>query len=119
MLSLLKAKVVRGDKGYVPVFDQVSGNKVGQIYNDDPVWVVDLSKLSPEQQEQFQFSKHWQIFNQAGRPYYIQYPECWMEISHIELEAVIPEPAPAPEGGWVAYDLKIENGVLYLKPKEG
>ena len=37
--------------------------------------------------------------------------EYWIELSHLKAVA----PAPEPSGEWVAYDVKLEGGKLYLK----
>jgi hypothetical protein len=119
---LLDAKVVGGSGGpnndSVPYKPQVGGATAGMILNNDPIRVVDLSRCTDAEKKMFSFSNHWQIFNAAGRPYNINFSECWMEASHIALTAApVPEPEPEPEpepGGDV-----IDHEVVYELFQDG
>jgi hypothetical protein len=113
-VKLLNAVVIGGTGGtndnQVPFKAQVGGAVIGMLDNDKPVKIVDLSLCTEAEKKVFQFSGHWQIFNEAGRPYDIRYPECWMELSHIKVVAdPTPEPEPEPDDDETEYEVMSET----------
>ena len=96
-------KVIGGEKGYVPVkSNSHGGTDVTKAYNDEVV--LEITSILPEE-------GYAQVTKKAEWPA-SDTGEYWIEKTHL---SPVVDPEPPPDGEWVEYSYRMEDGKLFLK----
>ena len=96
----------------IPVYEDLGGERRAWLKTGTKVRIVDPSYPGISKYQKLWSGTTWVHFDVNGKDL-VPGEDGWCEkTGHLY------EPKPEPEGEWMAYDWKVENGDLYLKPKK-
>ena len=95
MLVKIKAKVVKGEKGYIYYRDDAAdkGANIGKLYNDAEVLIPDIFQFNLSDAKKYVDSGWYRVWDLDGKDLSLSPKGTWAEASHLELVA---QPVPVP-----------------------
>lgn len=95
MLVKIKAKVVKGEKGYIYYRDDAAdkGANIDKLYNGREVFIPDILQLNFAELREYVDSGWCRVWRLDGEDLSLSAKGTWGELSHFEI---IVQPVPVP-----------------------